>query len=211
MQEFSYAIFQHARLYKAMNCFGIWIDQSCKNTMNMIHLWTYRAKIHFHTWLHIIFSFDLLALAIAPSTECRPDKWVTRKIRQDSRRSEEMREFLGERAAKGPFYQIEHILVLKSWRLSGSWVREIVSASKSQLSLLVIPISPTVDSRLFPDIPRQAYNSLFGKISCILVNRGMWERRREGLTMSRFQISCILAKWGPVWEREVTMSRWGRR
>ena len=88
--------------------------------MNMIHLLKYRAKIHFHTWLHIIFSFDLLALTIAPSTECRPDKWVTRKIRQDSRRSEEMREFLGERAAKGPFYQIEHIPVLKSWTLCGS-------------------------------------------------------------------------------------------
>ena len=81
---------------------------------------------------------------------------------------------------KRPFYQIEHIPVLKRWRICGSWVREIVSASKSQLSLLAIPISPTVDSRLFPDILRQAYNSLFGKISCILVNWGMWERRREG-------------------------------
>ena len=50
--------------------------------------------------LKFIFSFDLLALTIAPSTECRPDKWVTRKIRQDSRRREEMREFLGERTAR---------------------------------------------------------------------------------------------------------------
>ena len=40
-------------------------------------------------------------------------------------------------------------------------------------------------------------NSLFRKISCILVNWGVGGRKvKKRVTMSRFQISCILVKWG---------------
>ena len=58
------------------------------------------------------------------------------------------------------------------------------------------------------------HNSLFRKISCILVNWWVGARKvKKRVTMSRFQISCILVKWGGAREKggRVTMSRWGRR
>ena len=117
-----------------------------------------------------------------------------------SNQGEEMLEFLGERGGES-LYKIQHISARESSQKLADLCMSSrncwqVLASNSQLVPSTHPSFQlsTADCSL---ISRGKHNSLFRKISCILVNWGVGEREvKKRVTMSRFQISCILVKWG---------------
>ena len=120
------------------------------------------------------------------------DKWVSRKICQiwekkclnfsESGAARALTKFNTSQPARVPKSSLHEFLKL----LSGFGFEFTARSFPSfQLS--------TPDCSL---ISRGKRNSLFRKISCILVNWGMRERKvKKRVTMSRFQISCILVKW----------------
>ena len=160
----------------------------------------------FHFW-----SFWLPPLLFLPFHKVSADKWVTQKICQIWEKKCLNFSESGAGRALTKFNTSQPARVPKSWRIS-AWVPEIVVGFRLRIHSSFLPILQL----LTPDslISEGKCNSLFRKISCILVNWGVRERKvKKRVTMSRFQISCILVKWGGAREKggRVTMSRWGRR
>ena len=137
------------------------------------------------------------------------DKWDTRKICQDG----EMLKLLGKSSGKNRSQKFN-----ASRRESSQKSADLcnVQGFLKFLSDFCFEFTPRShqesrgeDSSL--QFPR---NLLFGKISCVLENCRAWEREAKRVTMSRFQISCILAEMaaGLCGDENMgePMSNWGQ-